>query len=372
MINLITLFFGLLLWGGFFFRQIDCWHSQGHFVQIAILILFSYSFFVKQKNVQILNKALGAFICWAGLITSYSWIKVFAESSHYPVKIFMPFFNLLCMIILYKLIIEHLNQNGIEKILTWLKYSVIIMLFYCAAQYFRLDEFYKGFSGHDELVGTIGNSMHLSGLLAILQPLFFKKSIENILSLCLIWILILLTGSASGLVAAISVILFWFWFKNRKLAISCFIVSIISLITLHLTNPTFFYNSQRFEIWKRAFEYIKNKFITGYGLGTFGIANIYPEGAFWQHSHNEYLQIVFEIGCIGLILIIWVILDYYKVFKSLKTDLSLRLASIFFGFCLLNLVTFFGHLWITSCIAILVYAGIYCLKNEELNQCALV
>ena len=366
MTNLFLIFFCLLPWGSFFFRQTDLWHSTGQFVQVSILILFCYSFFEKPKNVQVLNKPLGSFILWAGLITAYGWITVFSKSQHYPIKIFLPFFNLLCLVLLYKLIVEYLDSVSIERIFKWLKYSVILLLFYCALQYLKLDEFFKGMNDiGDQLVGTIGNPMHLAGLLGLLQPLFFKKSRENILALILLWVLILATGSATGLVTGLAVMLFWLWFKNRKVAIVASGVSFVSLIVLHLTYKSFFYNSDRFRVWNLVCKAVKDKFITGFGLGTYGLSRIGSTGNFnWQHVHNEYLQAIFEIGIIGLILILWCIWDYFRKFNSLKTDLTIRLASIFFGFCLLSGVMFTAHLFLTSTIAILSYASLYALKNE--------
>ena len=369
--NLFLAFFFLLPWGSFFFRQVDLWHSTGQFIQISILILFCYSFFEKPRNVQILNKPLGSFVCWAGLITAYGWITVFATTQHYPVKIFLPFFNLLCLVWLYKLIVGYLDSASIEKILKWLKYSVILLLLYCVLQYLKLDEFFKGNNNTgDQLVGTIGNPMHLAGLLGLLQPLFFKKSRENILCLILLWLLILITGSATGLVTGLAVLLFWLFFKRRKLAIGVLAVSVVSLIVLYLTNHSFFCNSDRFRVWGLVWKAVKEKFITGFGLGTYGISKIGDTGsAHWQHVHNEYLQLIFELGIIGLVLVLWCIFNYFKTFKSIKNDLTIRLASIFFGFCLLSGVMFTGHLWVTSVFAMMSYAGIYAIKNEELNKC---
>jgi hypothetical protein len=367
MSNLFLAFFCLLPWGSFFFRQTDLWHSTGQFVQVGILVLFCYSFFEKPKRVQPLNKPLGSFLCWAGLVTAYGWITVFAETQHYPIKIFMPFFNLLCLVWLYKLIVEYLDSTNIERILKWLKYSIILLLLYCTLQYLELDEFFKGINDTgDQLVGTIGNPMHLAGLLAILQPLCFKKSRENILALILLWILILTIGSATGLVTGIAVVLFWLWFKNKRNFIIFSGLSFGLLGYLLLIHPTFFGNSDRFRVWGLVWKAIKNKFITGFGLGTFGLSNIGSTGNFhWQHVHNGYLQAIFELGIIGLVLILWCIWDYFKKFSSLRTDLTIRLAGIFFGFCLINCVTFFCHLWITSVLAMFSFASLYCLREEK-------
>lgn len=368
MIKLFLIFMTLLPWGNFIFRQADIWHSAGHFVQVGILTLFCYSFFEQPRQLRVMNKPLGVFTLWAGLVTAYGWISVFVASNHYPIRIFMPFFNLLCIVILYKLIVSYLCKVSIDKILNWLKYSVILLLIYCVMQYLKLDEFFAGINNTgDQLVGTIGNTMHLAGLLAILQPLFFKKSLENTLSLVLLWLLILTTGSATGLVAGIAVVLFWLWFKNRRVAVAFSVLSLVSIILMRLLNSQFFHNSDRFKIWGEAFNIAKLKFITGMGLGTVALSN-FGTNIRWQHLHNEYYQVVFELGIIGLILALWCIKDYFRVFNSIKTELTIRLASMFFGYCLLCGVTFFSHLWLTSVLGIFAFASVYAIKNEEIDN----
>ena len=175
----------------------DVWHGHGHFFQISLLFIFCWSFFEKSKCIHIINKPLGLFSLWTGLTTSYLWFRTFVDAQHYAIKIFMPFFNFLCFLLFYKLSIEYLNKEKIEKILSWFKYSILFFLFYCALQYFQLDEFLTGLSGQDELVGTLGNSSHLGGYLAIVQPIFFEKKLLNILALILLWLIIFLANSAA-------------------------------------------------------------------------------------------------------------------------------------------------------------------------------
>ena len=366
--KLLIVFFCLLPWGHLFFRQVDIWHGQGQFVQVGILVLCACSFFEKPKYVQILNKPLGSFILWAGLLTSYYWIVNFSKTQHYPVKIFFPFFNLLCAIWLYKLIVEYLDREKIEKIFKYFKYSILLVLFYCVLQYLNLDQFFKWLDHPlgdiDALVGTIGNQSHLAGLLAIVQPLFFSKKREDILSLVLLWLVIFLTGSASGVIFGFGVLLFWLFFKNFKLAIDLSIVGIIALVFFIKTHGSFFNPTGRLEIWATAFGKFKTQAITGTGIGSFGLLNIQQQGT-WRHLHNEYYQVAFELGIIGLVLLIWCVIDYFKKFNIIKTDLTIKLASMFFGFCLLSSLNFVGHLWQTSIIAIFAYAGIYCILNEK-------
>jgi len=372
MVNLFLIFMCGLPFGSFLFKNCDIWHSQGHFIQMGILILFGYSFFEKSKYAQPLNKPLGAFILWSGLATGYWWIKILSLTKAYPTKIFMPFFNILCLILFYKLIVEYLNKNSIEKILKWFKYTVIALLFYCVLQFFGLDEFFNALGTTDNnklVIGIIGNPSHWGGFLAIVQPLFFSKNRQDILSLILLWGLILLTHSAAGMVGGLLVILFWIAFKKRKLFPIAIGTSIAFVTTVFLFNKHYFSAGDRLDAWRTTFVLMKDKFITGLGLGTFGLKNTFS-GVHWQHAHNEYYQLVFELGIIGLILVLWCIYDYFKTFNSIKTDLTIKISSMFFGFCLISGVDFVSHLWVISTLAMFLFASIYAIKNSE-ESCTL-
>ncbi len=317
--KLLLIFFCLLPFAPFFFRQVDLWHGTGQYVQVGILILFSYSFFEKAKTVKLLNKPLGSFICWAGLVTSANWINVFSVSKHYPIKIFMPLFNLLCLIWLYKLKVEYLDSNSIEKILRWVKYSILLVLFYCVLQVLSLDQFFNSIditNKLDSLVGTIGNQSHLAAFLAVVQPLFFSKNRQDILSLILLWLIIIIAGSASGLICGAVVLIFWLFFKSKKIAIGTSILVLITFVFIFIKHYSYFTDSGRFATWLKVFDIFKKKPITGSGLGSFGVLGI-DTGGHWQHLHNEYYQVAFELGIVGLVLVVWCIWNYFKTFRIL-------------------------------------------------------
>src|SRR3990167_7450447 len=127
--NKVFLTFAILICGIPFsiliFNQPDIWHGQGHFFQIGILVLLAFSFMDKPKQVQVMNKPLGSLFLWLGALTSYTWIKVLIISNNYPVKVLLPFLNFFCFVIFYKLSIEYLDKERIEKILLYFKYSVL-------------------------------------------------------------------------------------------------------------------------------------------------------------------------------------------------------------------------------------------------------
>lgn len=357
-------------WGHLLFKSLDIWHGQGQFFQIGLLIIFSLSFFEKPNQVKVFNKPLGALILWVGLLTGYLWVLALTKTSKYPVKIILPFFNFLCFVWFYKLSLEYLNEENLKKILKWLSYSFILVLFYCVLQYLKLDEFLNGLLITDELVGTIGNTSHLAGLLAVIQPLFFNR--RGLLPLALLWLIIILANSASGVFVGFGVILVWLFLKRRyKLFISGIGVSLLGFGFIYSYIPEFLTSSHRFELWSKVFKTFIAKPITGFGLGSFGAIGYQLSGieSVWRHAHNEFYQVAFELGLIGLVLVLWVIWEYFKnSFKFRHNDTCVTLTTMFAGMCFLSLFSFPIHLWQLSAIGMLAYSGVYVIKNEVICE----
>lgn len=344
--------------GIFLFRPLDPWHGMGMYIQLAILILFALS---------LNNKPLGALTIYLGLLTALVWGLTLLRHQQYAIKIFLPYFNFLCFVILYKLIQDNVDRNTIICLFKWLSNSLLLLLGYCVLQVLSLDPFFKDASisnNPDQLVGTIGNPGHLGALLAIIQPFFFN----NKLALILLWILLILTHSASGVVVGIIVLLFYLWHKRNYYFYTLLsISSIAGIIALYL-HREFFTFSSRLWVWQKTWELFQTgkSQIIGLGLGSFNLLNL-NQGATkrWGHLHQEYLQILFEAGIIGLCLVIWCIYDYFKTFREKRDDLTIKIASIFLGFCLLGLFSFPAHLWLISLFGVLSYSLLYAIKEKN-------
>lgn len=363
-----------LPWAYLIFNKTDVWHAQGHYFQLGILVLLAYSFFEKSRQIKIRNIPLGIFTLWAGLVTAFYWYVTLANTGKYAILIFLPFFNFLCFLLFYKFSIEYLKEKDIERILKGLAISVSIVLGYCILQKLHLDQFYTplgsgGSNARDSLVGTIGNSTHLAGYLAICQPLFFRRGWYNYLALIVLWIIIALTGSASGVIVGVGVVLFYLVFK-KKYYQTCIIVGICGLLLFIFRQQLtgFFSFNHRLEFWQALFEKFKQQPITGQGLGILNAWKIKPLTSTWRHAHLEYYQLAVELGVIGLGILLWGIFDYFKRFWKFRTDLTIRLASIFLGIVLLGLFSFPIHLWLLSSMAMLSYSWLYVLKGEKQNE----
>jgi len=117
---------------------------------------------------------------------------------------------------------------------------------------------------------------------------------------------------------------------------------------LDLSNPQ---NSliQRLFFWKAGVEIIKDFPFTGVGLGNFGL--IYPKyrspRAIETHfAHNSYLQIWAEMGILGLLAWLWLILGFFRAgLRNLKVEygqnyLTIGLIAASAAFLVHNLIDF--------------------------------
>jgi len=74
----------------------------------------------------------------------------------------------------------------------------------------------------------------------------------------------------------------------------------------------------RFNLWKDSIKIVLDFPLLGRGLGTFREVIPYyrsqldfvkisdaPQGAFWHHAHNDYLQLLIECGVVGFLIMAW-------------------------------------------------------------------
>jgi O-antigen ligase len=74
-------------------------------------------------------------------------------------------------------------------------------------------------------------------------------------------------------------------------------------------------NFYRFQIWENSINIIKDFFVTGVGLGfeSFrSISSLYIKDFSPYHAHNTYLELTIEIGILGLLLFIWLLVKLLK------------------------------------------------------------
>lgn len=137
-----------------------------------------------------------------------------------------------------------------------------------------------------------------------------KRRIPWSVFLCLVGILV--GGSTTGIISIAVCLGSYYAAKNIHIAKSicyCLIILGICIWFGDMFVPDFFSGNGRFEIWKLTYEFwLEKDFLwTGLGAGSFSvyaphvqiIKNYHPYG-FYVWAHNEYYQMLFEFGYIGL------------------------------------------------------------------------
>lgn len=233
----------------------------------------------------------------------------------------------------------------ISKLISWI---ALILCFYATLQVFGIEEWFRvadnatGWVGKSiwdvtantaqtgsishRIVATLGNPAILGIFLSIIAV--FPLSLKNrfgYLVFSLLCGIVLLTQSTTAFIALIISISFYLLFKNPKTLLALIVVSLLcspiiySKVQSHIKdvlNPT-----GRFEVLKESWTELYKKPITGLGLGTFEhIIGGNPEhvknlnNQSWKEAHNEFWQIGFETGIIGLILfLMFVFTSFFKM-----------------------------------------------------------
>lgn len=351
----------------FLFFKVNIWLAQGFWVHLGVISLFFCSFIEQSRRNEPLNLPLGLLFLWVAGTTSIIVFNALVKN-RYDIHHFFQYFNFFCMLFLYKCVVQYGNERFVDLTKLVLKYTILFNLFIGVLQFFGISQFFQllfpdNVFVNNPVVGMIGNGTHLSGFLAVCSPVLFTKKREDILTLVLMVLLMSFLGttkgdtSISGFIILSAVALFYSFYTNKKvclLILAAVIGSFIS-VKIFLTGKAewlFFSDSGRFGLWADYWRLAKDNFITGIGLG--GL-NLYPPYMLVKnayHMHLEYYHFLIELGVIGLILIVNLIMDFFRE----GHENTLVFKTIIFGFLVSCLFTYPAHLWFTSTIACISYA----------------
>lgn len=200
-------------------------------------------------------------------------------------------------------------------------------------------EFYRGF-----VTGTYINKNHLAGMLGIslgfnwglwMSSWGKRKDISFFLAIAFLvqFSVLLQTGSRMGIFSfVVSLILSLFVYENSRKFSKKFLGMIIVLgislfFSLDVLKQRFIdfdlwigSGLGRWRVWQDSVEILKDHFWTGIGLG--GFQWVFPSYQSqtltmgWAHAHNDYLELMIELGGIGFFLFVTVIVFFFYALKK--------------------------------------------------------
>lgn len=356
----------------------DIWYTQ-------YLTLFLILFFGISLKLWELNRIISVFVFYSTLST------VFLTHMHAR-SVFVLIQTALCALAV--LIVSKIERRHVNKIFLCVLTLVFLQGVYVVMQYFGLDPFFHSVkdSLKDDTVGMSGNHNQIG--------LFFAMTAPLVIYYCPIFLLITAFGiycstTTIAYCALVFSVLYYAFFKFRRYFIGVLCVFVV-ISGFYLTKVDVFSQQkldERVRLWTHIVHSVEtgqirprkgnviqivesNKWL-GFGNGSFMMLSPYAQkdikiaqfldvsgekkefSHVYEHAHNDYFETYFDLGRIGLILLIMFILDLFNKFiRSKKTKILL----ISFG-CLVSFmicVTFiYGTQTALSGSLLTIFLGIF-------------
>lgn len=245
-----------------------------------------------------------------------------------------------------------LCKKHIKDILRVAMYCGFIMALYCIAQSLGISQWFKIDTRNPNNVhiagaaigGTLGHPTLVSPFIGMLIPIacMFRKWIIA----AVMCVAIILTQSQVAIGALVAVGIIALWRKSIIAGLFCLILICIFLFTANTTGIYKIQDSGRGERWNEILQFInkpvvKEKVytITGLGPGSFRHLFRYKDGESngFKEAHNEYLEVLADIGVIGAFLFIMGLICF-----GLKGNFYIAISLTYIGICAAG--TFVWHL----------------------------
>jgi hypothetical protein len=243
-----------------------------------------------------------------------------------------------------------INLKQLRYLFLFLIIACIFSSIYSILQRFNLDVF-DWSTRTNGIIGTIGNPNFQSSFAAIaLVPatlFFYKKRNANIYTLLIIIpiiVLIYIAQSTQGYVASFisvfTLLLIYFWYKNRSVFYFISVAAFISLFMIiqGMLNvgplSSYLYKvsiRSRGEMLRNSFAVAKDNPVSGVGLDSLGdYYLIYKDqrtvdgiNEFTDHAHNSIVNYAatggFPLAVLNLILIILTLFSIFRILKNLES-----------------------------------------------------
>lgn len=234
--------------------------------------------------------------------------------------------NILALLILAQFFLA--NQSKQDKL--WQKYTLLLAMIPNAIwgllQIFRIDPLFNvnDFRYEGLPAGFLGQHTFFGLLMCALALIWLSQKQKLAALICLLFILA--SASAFSLLSFFVGFCGWLiWKKKIKLAASLIAFSIAALFIGYTWSVSFFDDNGRYIIWRMLLDAVFERPLFGYGFGSFSLEfHTHHQGIGgepWLQAHNEYLELLFDTGIVGLFFgIIVAALPFMKIKSWWRKD----------------------------------------------------
>ena len=328
-------------------------------------------------------------ITFTGLLLVYLLLSVFISKNN--IEGFVTLYKIITLFVVYFVSYDILRKN-----ITFITICVIFSISVLIESLVILIQF---FDSYEWIVGIASNPNISSSSLVFKLPFVifliqkeknksYKLLLKTIEILSIIGIIIL--GSRLGFLSLFIIYFLYFLFykKNRLAQVFSIIIIIVVSFFINSTrsiNGKISYprietltkdesTNQRLNFYKKALNLSSEKPLFGYGLGSWKYESLpYEENKNKDllvpyYTHNDFLQIFFELGFIGLVAYLVILITLFK--KIIYTDAQFKgvLIITFVMFILNSLLNFPLHRSQEIIPFIIVVSIIFSLNNKGNDQ----
>lgn len=301
------------------------------------------------------------------LFTLWAFISVFWSIS--PIRTVIEGIQLIAFLLVYIITIK-LTKEGLDKLFK------VLLLVSGGIAFLGILEYL--FVSGSRILATFTNpnpfGIYMVMIFLVALSLSIRNKSKSYFALSVLFLsVVLLSGSRASIGAlVVSLIIVFFGLdrsqikgaliKSLLIFITAFVFSQISLYASifirenvfldqslldSITRSSSFITSSlkgRLEFWRVAFDLFKNKPMTGYGQGTYFSAYYIEYGMnewYSRFTHNHYLQIMSELGIVGILLFLSFL---WTGFKAVTYNAKQTNKSIYFWGMVAGLVAFLLHI----------------------------
>jgi hypothetical protein len=314
--------------------------SQELFFRYGIIFLFGITMMMRPVRILKFNSGF-AFLAIA---------IVFSLFIDFNIQVRRQLLNLFFGLLFYKIVVEYIQLNKLKEYAGWFFWFLFANLMLCLFQNIGYDPIFRHI--HSNLVPTTENIVGFMRLRANLGVI--TAMVAPILILLSPWTLIVtlpLLFYAKSSAAVLAVLSSLGVIFSQRVPKKIFVLVLAGLLALgifyvlkmDMPNGDF---GKRPEIWFRtAHEVLTKSPFVGFGLGSF--AKWMPsmdqigvsDKLFWIWVHNDYLQVLFTNGIVGLVVILCFVKTRIREFLRLRENHEIQ---VLFG-CFLSvaIISFF-------------------------------